>query len=74
MIVFPVKKYIDISNIRFCVQCWKMFEEKEDTKDHGICSLECGYKIRGLHWSDFLESRMDIINNEIEVLKDLGKY
>lgn len=74
MIVFPVKKTVEINNIIFCVQCGKLFNEEVDTKDHGICSLDCGYKIRGLHWSDFLESRMDIINNEIEVLKDLGKY
>lgn len=74
MIVFPVKKSIGINSIRFCIQCGKLFAEEEDTKDQGICSLECGYKIRGLHWSDFLESPMDRLNNEIEVLKDLGKY
>lgn len=74
MIIFPVKKTISINNIRFCIQCWKLFDEKKDTKDHGICSLECGYKIRGLHWSHFLGSPMDRISNEIAVLKDLEKY
>lgn len=74
MIVFPVKKTVEINSIRFCVQCWKLFNEEVDTKDHGICSLECGYKIRGLHCGDFVESPMDLINNKIEVLKDLGKY
>lgn len=68
MIVFPVKNIEPINNIRFCVQCWKLFNESVDTKDHGICSLECGYKIRGLHWSDFLESPMDRFNERTKVL------
>lgn len=59
MIVFPIKQVCYINNIRFCVQCGCLFNESEYTKDHGICSLECGYKLRGLHWSDFLESPIE---------------
>lgn len=54
MIIFPIKKVNYIDNIRFCVQCGILFNESRHTKDNGICSLECGYKLRGLHWSDFL--------------------
>ena len=74
MIIFPIKKVEFINKIRFCIQCWKLFNEQEDTKDQGICSLSCGYKIRGLHWSDFMDSPMDRISDHIEILKDLSKY
>ena len=53
MIIFPIKKVEALNDIRFCIQCWKLFKESPNTKDCGICSLDCGYKIRGLHWSDF---------------------
>lgn len=74
MIVLPKKELIPLKNIIFCIQCGILFNEKDDTKDHGVCSLECGYKLRGLHWSDFIDSPMDEINHHIDVLKDLGKY
>lgn len=54
MIAFPIKKVDYINNIRFCIQCGCLFNESEYTKDHGICSLECGYKLRGLCWSSFI--------------------
>lgn len=54
MIIFPIKEVLFINNIVLCIQCRKLFNEQYDTKDHGVCSLECGYKLRGLHWSDFL--------------------
>jgi rubredoxin len=54
MSVFPVKQVEFIKNIMFCIQCGNLFNEQEDTKDHGICSLDCGYEYRGLHWSDFI--------------------
>lgn len=54
MIVLPIKKTILLNGLMFCIQCNKLFVELEDTKDHGICSLSCGYAFRGLHWSDFI--------------------
>jgi len=49
-----VNKLVKLEGLMFCIQCNKLFIENKDTKDHGICSLNCGYRYRGLHWSDFL--------------------
>ena len=62
MIIFPIKKkpIPFINNIRYCVQCGVLFNEYEFTKDYGICSLECGYKLRGLSESDVTYTAIDI--------------
>ncbi|WNA15572.1 hypothetical protein [Acinetobacter phage HFM1] len=74
MIVFPLSKPLSINRIKMCLQCNKLFIESVDTKDHGICSLSCGYAIRGFSWVDFAPTRMDEHDDKIETIIGLGKY
>lgn len=54
MIVFPLKKAIKLDRLCACLNCNALFIQSVETKDHGICSLSCGYEIRGLSGREFL--------------------
>ncbi|MDO7225144.1 hypothetical protein Q5M53_02585 [Acinetobacter baumannii] len=54
MIVFPLKKAEKLDRLCLCINCGKLFVDAVDSKDLGICSLSCGYEIRGLCSRDFL--------------------
>ncbi|HEM6635667.1 MULTISPECIES: hypothetical protein [Acinetobacter] len=54
MIVFPLKKAEKLDRLCLCINCNKLFVDAVDSRDHGICSLSCGYAFRGIGWSDFL--------------------
>lgn len=54
IIVFPLNKAEKLGRLCLCVNCNKLFVEAVDSLDHGICSLICGYEIRGLSSRDFL--------------------
>lgn len=62
MIVFPLKKAEKLDRLCLCINCNKLFVEAVDSLDHGICSLSCGYEIRGLSSRDFLTTNKQNIS------------
>lgn len=53
-IVFPLKMAEKLDRLCACLNCNALFIQSVETKDYGICSLSCGYEIRGLSSRDFL--------------------
>jgi hypothetical protein len=54
--VFPIskKRPIIIEHICLCVQCNRVYLEIEGGRDYGVCSFDCGLRVRGMSRSDFL--------------------
>lgn len=52
--IFPISKFTVIEHLCICPVCYKIYIDREDSKDYGICSVDCGMKYRGISWSDFL--------------------
>ena len=53
-IIFPILNYLKLDGLCICINCGKLFVQAKDTRDHGICSLHCGYQFRGISAGDFL--------------------
>lgn len=54
IVIFPMNKVEQLWGLCFCINCGFLFLQNQATKDHGICSLDCGYEYRGIGWSDFI--------------------
>jgi len=53
-IIFPILNVLKLDGLCLCINCGKLFVQAKDTRDHGICSLSCGYQFRGISAGDFL--------------------
>lgn len=71
-----IEEIVNTRNGRLCQceQCDELYYQDRNWRDPGICSISCGYKIRGLSISDFLDTSMDLFQAKVDVAKELGKY
>jgi hypothetical protein len=68
MIIFPLKKAEKLDRLCLCMNCNALFIQSVETKDHGICSLSCGYEIRGLSSRDFLTTTNQNVSQSFAVI------
>ena len=53
--IFPINKnLIHLEHLYICANCGKIYVDHPDSRDYGICSVYCGYEIRGISWRDFV--------------------
>lgn len=66
-IIFPIQNVLKLDGLCLCINCGKLFMQAKDTRDHGICSLSCGYQIRGLSSNDFMTTNNQFLSQSFVV-------